>query len=88
MRHSRRQFAPAQTRRRQPCYPHAAKGAANGEWTMFCPECGEVAGSGPLDARRARHARDRHGLAKTAGLWARAKIAALVGARRIARRED
>lgn len=25
---------------------------------MFCPECGEVIGAGPLDLRAARHAND------------------------------
>jgi hypothetical protein len=37
---------------------------------MFCPECGEVIGSGPLDARRLRHAGD-DGLAKAVGRWLR-----------------
>jgi hypothetical protein len=40
---------------------------------MFCPECGEVIGSGPLDARRARHG-DGGGLAKALGRWLYALI--------------
>ena len=39
---------------------------------MFCPECGEVIGSGPLDVRRARHSgRDGVGVAKAVGQWFR-----------------
>lgn len=41
---------------------------------MFCPECGEVIGAGPLDLRRSRRNR-RHGAAD--GL--RRRAAALFG---------
>lgn len=37
---------------------------------MFCPECGEVIGSGPLDARRARYS-GGEGVAKAIGRWLR-----------------
>lgn len=40
---------------------------------MFCPECGEVIGSGPLDVRRARHA-GGDGVAKVFGRWLRALV--------------
>jgi len=40
---------------------------------MFCPECGEVVGSGPLDVRRARHA-GGDGVAKAIGRWLRALV--------------
>ncbi len=40
---------------------------------MFCPECGEVIGAGPLDARRARHS-DGDGVAKAVGRWLRRLI--------------
>ncbi|MCW0199587.1 hypothetical protein [Sphingopyxis sp.] len=49
------------------------EGAAHGDWTMFCPECGEVIGSGPLDARRLRHPGD-DGLAKAVGRWLHAFV--------------
>jgi|ThiBiot_300_plan_2_1041538.scaffolds.fasta_scaffold03704_4 hypothetical protein len=40
---------------------------------MFCPECGEVIGSGPLDTRRVRHA-GGDGLAKAVGRWLRTLV--------------
>lgn len=40
---------------------------------MFCPECGEVIGSGPLDVRRARH-RCNDGIVKTIWRWLRARV--------------
>ncbi|MBB5704857.1 hypothetical protein FHR21_000182 [Sphingopyxis panaciterrulae] len=40
---------------------------------MFCPECGEVIGSGPLDARRARHA-GGDSMTKVFGRWLRALV--------------
>lgn len=35
---------------------------------MFCPECGEVIGSGPLDLRRATFAENR-GAGAVIGQW-------------------
>lgn len=40
---------------------------------MFCPECGEVIGSGPLDARRARYG-EGGGFVKAVGRWLRALV--------------
>ncbi|SKB95902.1 hypothetical protein SAMN06295937_103624 [Sphingopyxis flava] len=40
---------------------------------MFCPECGEVIGSGPLDVRRARYVRNG-GKVKALGRWVRAIV--------------
>lgn len=37
---------------------------------MFCPECGEVIGLGPLDLRRTRHTCN-DGIAKIIGRWLR-----------------
>lgn len=48
--------------------------ARQGGQAMFCPECGEVIGAGPLDLRRIRRSR-RHGAAD--GL--RRRAAALFG---------
>ena len=48
---------------------------------MFCPECGEVIGSGPLDVRRAPHVRG-DGVAKTPGRWIRALVRRYLGEER------
>lgn len=47
---------------------------------MFCPECGEVVGAGPLDARRA--ARQRTGSALGRWIDAALGVLALPRARR------
>src|SRR3546814_6999487 len=52
----REKFDPAQIHCRPLCYRWTvAEGSNPRRLTMLCPECGEVIGSGPLDARRARH---------------------------------
>lgn len=43
---------------------------------MFCPECGEVMGPGPLDTRRARQGCDDRP-AKSVGHWLHACVRAV-----------
>lgn len=36
---------------------------------MFCPECGEVMGLGPLDLRRASHCEGKGGVMRAIRRW-------------------
>src|SRR3546814_13712904 len=73
----REKFDPAQIHCRPLCYRWTVEEGSNPRrLTMFCPECGEVIGSGPLDARRARpgggDGATKGGGATAAGRWFRA----------------
>lgn len=49
---------------------------------MFCPECGEVIGPGPLDLRRAAHDARGGGRGKSCGCRLGAALGGLLGSGR------